>query len=829
MKEWMRHKIVRIAIWVLLSLTGLFIVLLICVQSYIAAHKQELLTRVHQQLSARLQGRLTIGSLEVNVWRHFPRIEIMLKGVTLIDSVYQQPILSVQSASTWISVFQATRKDPVISRIKFSDGLFHVFTDSTGYTNRYLLKLKPKTAAKKGPGGNLMIAQVELENINALAEDRIKNKRFEFLFQKLNARINRRRDSTLEFNVKEEMIIRGLGFNLARGSFLGEKKVEGRWKLHYHPALQELECAAAEIKFNGQPIIVKGSFNFQQANPNFKLGVTAKKILYKTAAGLLTERLAQKLAIVSLEHPFDINASVSGSLKGGSQPSLSVSWIVKNNRLVTPVAALDSCSFSGSFTNERIKGQPLGDENSQIVIKDFTGKWGEAVFKGSTTTLTNLADPEFSFDLYSDCSFPALNTQFGLKSLRFVEGQAQIALHYKGPLTKSSNFFQRLNGSLAVKNGAVHYEARDLLFTDCNGILYFGADSLQVNNLRCKLGNNEFTVNVDGREMSSLAQDDDPHNATISCAVYTPSLNLADFRHLFKGGKKQVAEKKKEGKTKHSLWRFDEVLDKGSLKLQLRADALRLNHFTAEALNGTVLFRENDWQLQRISVRHAGGLLSLNGDVKHINERHHEAGIQMVLKDMDVRKVFYAFDNFGQKAIVHSNLRGKLNTDARLKLALNERGDIIPGTMNGKVWFSLKDGALINHEPVQKIQKFVFKDRDMSNITFAALQDSLIIKNDEIEIKRMEIHSSVLTLYVEGVYSLNGNTDISIQVPLHNFLSRGDEKNPRNRGVESRNGPSIYLRAKPDVKGNIKLGLDLFKKFRKRDKRKTEQEPLKER
>jgi hypothetical protein len=56
---------------------------------------------------------------------------------------------------------------------------------------------------------------------------------------------------------------------------------------------------------------------------------------------------------------------------------------------------------------------------------------------------------------------------------------------------------------------------------------------------------------------------------------------------------------------------------------------------------------------------------------------------------------------------------------------------------------------------------------------------------------------------------------------LHNFLARGSEKEPQNKGTRTRMGPSIYLRAKSDLKGNIKLGLDLFKKFRKRNKEKS--------
>ena len=824
MKEWMTYKAVRIAAWILLVFTGLLLVLMACVQVYISAHKTDLLARIHQELNKRLQGKVTIKGMDVNVWHHFPKVEIILNDVSLKDSLYHQPLLQVKEASTRIGLFDITGKSTSIRMVKLANGSFHVFTDSTGYSNKYLLQLKPRPVTDTAARKKLMIDEVVLENVTALAEDAIKNKRFEVVFNKLNTRI-RYRDSLIQLDMKENVLIKGLGFNLERGSYLTNKRMEGKWKILYNTTTKTLSVAETKINFDKQPIVLKAGFVFGDSAPRFNLDIKANKIQYKQGASMLTERLQQKLLLVNLEKPIDVAVTITGGLKGGSRPLVDVQWKAVDNRLVTPVALLDSCSFSGSYTNERNPDSPRTSENSQIVIKDFRGKWGAAVFKGSTTTLTNLAEPVFAFDLYSDCSFPALNDQFGLKSMQFLEGQAKIELHYKGPLVKDASFLHSISGRLALQNGAVHYEAKDLLFTDCNGEIQFGADSLQVKELQCKLGKNQFTVNVEGKEIGSLATDD-LHKAVINCAVYTPSLNLADFRHLFKSNKKSGARRnivKKKGT--RGMFSFDEILEKGSLRLNIKADAIQLNHFSASNLTGDILFRREDWQLQKVFVQHAGGSLSLKGEVRHLEESgRHQANIAMVLKDVDVRKVFYAFDNFGQKGITHNNLQGKLNTNANLRLALNDRGDIVPGSMNGNVWFSLRDGALINHEPVQRIQKFVFKDRDMRNITFAALQDSLIIVDDEIEIRRMEIHSSVMTLFVEGIYSLKDKTDISIQVPLHNFLSRSKEKEPENKGVSSRNGPSIYLRAKSDIKGNIKLGLDLFKKFRKRNKDDKEKE-----
>ena len=79
----------------------------------------------------------------------------------------------------------------------------------------------------------------------------------------------------------------------------------------------------------------------------------------------------------------------------------------------------------------------------------------------------------------------------------------------------------------------------------------------------------------------------------------------------------------------------------------------------------------------------------------------------------------------------------------------------------------------------------------------------------------MEIQSSVLTMFVEGIYSQKGNTDISIQVPLSNLKKRDSSYTPENIGVDKKGGKSIYLRGRPGPDGDIKFNIDLFKKYEK--------------
>ena len=82
-------------------------------------------------------------------------------------------------------------------------------------------------------------------------------------------------------------------------------------------------------------------------------------------------------------------------------------------------------------------------------------------------------------------------------------------------------------------------------------------------------------------------------------------------------------------------------------------------------------------------------------------------------------------------------------------------------------------------------------------------------------IHRMPVQSSATFMYIEGIYSFTDKTDISIQVPLSNLKNNsGADFKKIDKAKAEKPGASIYLRAK-DKGGQVKNGLDVFRKFRK--------------
>ncbi len=63
-----------------------------------------------------------------------------------------------------------------------------------------------------------------------------------------------------------------------------------------------------------------------------------------------------------------------------------------------------------------------------------------------------------------------------------------------------------------------------------------------------------------------------------------------------------------------------------------------------------VLINEN-WLLNNVSLEHAGGAMTVSGSFNEKNNQFYQAAVKVNMNNMDVTKVLYAFNNFGQDGI----------------------------------------------------------------------------------------------------------------------------------------------------------------------------------
>lgn len=803
-------------------LLGVLFLLYIILFIYVSSNRKSIIKEITLEIGKKLNGNVSIGDIELSFFRTFPKVAVLLHKVSITDTMFAQhhhPFFEGEEIYAELSIMGLIKREPAVNGLKIERAAIYLFTDTSGYTNTYLFKSKKdssssgeETAPKK-----MELKSIVFTDVRITIDDKKRESLHDIIINDLNVRLD---DEDIEtvFSAKASMLVHSLAFSLPMGSFIKEKKFEGDFDFRYDKKLNQLQFDSIDIKIADHPFNVSGRFDLKGPDPQFTMKIHTRQVLYSFAKTLLTSKVATALSVVDLNEKLDADAVISGPLNGGD-PLIYATWVVKKSHLTTPYLDFDDASFTGFYTDEVIAGKPRRDPNSKIVINNFSASWHGFPVYSANMDIMNLYEPILTCDITSTFPLTTLNDMIGSSVLQLQSGDGSLSLTYKGPFEKNNNTNSFVNGIVSFRNGNILYEPRNVELKNVNGKLVFKNSDVFIENLQCIVLNNKIIMDGEAKNLLTLVNTD-PNKVNIDWNIYSPALNLSSFTYLLKSGEKISSNKSGKSKLGKVATSIDAALDEGRLNVNLRTPRLIYKKFEATNAIANVSLLQDRYTINKLSMEHAGGHMDLSGSLVLLRENYHQAKVNVSMDNVDVSKVFAAFNNFGQDGIKAENLEGKLDAKVNATLELNNDGKAYPNSIESVVDFSLKNGALNNFDAIKKIQSFIFQKRDFENIRFAELKDRLEISNQEIKINRMEIESSVLSMYVEGTYSMKGTTDMSIQVPLSNLKKRAADYNPENTGTDKKAGPSIFIRGRPGPDGNIQFKPDLFKKFRKSDETK---------
>ena len=203
--------------------------------AYVSANKADIIKSVTQSLSEKINGTVTVGDVDISFLRNFPTVAVLLNDVRITDSMisqHQHPFLQAKKVYAGISVWRLIKKQPPVKNIKLIDASVYLFTDTTGYSNAYLVKGKGKsTPEQEKDKTKNTLNKVELKNVRLTLEDKRKEKLHDIQVHDLEVELKDDENETV-MNIDASMLVHGLGFNLDRGTYLREQTVSGDFVLH---------------------------------------------------------------------------------------------------------------------------------------------------------------------------------------------------------------------------------------------------------------------------------------------------------------------------------------------------------------------------------------------------------------------------------------------------------------------------------------------------------------------------------------------------------------------------------------------------------------------
>jgi len=795
--------------WLKISLKVLsgFILLIMLIWAtgafYMSRNKKEVLNSVLQQLNKSLNGKISATSMEFTLLQGFPGISVSLKDVLLNDSLVAQhkhDLLKAEDIDVSLNVFSLIAGNTRINRITVNNASVYLFTDSNGYSNSSIFRKKKKPSDSSSTV--LEIKRINFNHVSFIVDNQRRHKLFNFDINELNGRINYP-DSGWAGTIKLNTLVKSFSFNTRRGSFLKDKVLDGTLSFQYDKETEIVTIEPKTLNIGKDLFTIGAKINLAEKSGAFSVSIAVDDILYRDIALSLAPNISSKLLRFGIEKPVDIRGNIIDDGTGKyKDPLIKVGITVRDNVVTIPTGKLTACNFDGSFTNQDKPGGIIGDENSSIKFYKLSGSYYNAPLNIDTLSINNLAKPIATGLVTSKFPLSNLNHSIGVDDFDFKKGTANLKLYCIADIDNFRFTKPIVSGKIQIADADITYLPRKLRLVKSALDIHFDQNNLSIQNGHFQLGKSELNLSCDIKNFLNLYYTD-PEKILVNLKMHSPQLYLNEFLPFLgpRSGKKKSKPQNSSLKTVSK--QLSNVLEISKMNIALTVNKAIYDKFIARNLNANISLREEGIFFNKINVNHAGGSLSLNGNLTP-DRSYNNFKINARINRVNVKDFFYSFDNFGQKTITNKNLEGYLSSLANVSGKISYAGKILPRSMYGKVIFNLKNAALVNFEPLRKVGKFAFANRNLSDVRIDNLDGTLNIRGDKVEISPMQVSSSALNFNVKGIYGLNSGTDIAMDIPLRNpkkdeILNRKEKKNMRMKGIV------LYLKAIDDEKGGIKI------------------------
>ena len=801
----------------ILKTLGVIVILIfigyISIAIYVNLHKQELLKTVTKELNKNLNGTLEIGSIDPTFLRGFPGVSLSLKNVVIRDkewSKHKHTLLSAKLFDVSVNTIGLIRGAIEIKKITISDASIYLFTDTAGYSNTSVFRKKDKTdtSAVDEGGSSTEIRKFQLKNVDLVLDNKKGSKLFQFKVDRLEGKMDYK-SSGWDAVVELKTLARSLAFNTARGSFIENQMVEGRLEATYADKTETIIVKPNKLQIGDDDFVLGATFKTANNPVEFSINITADKIKWKSASALLAPNIRKRLDQFNLEQPIDVKCNIAGNMGPGGDPKIVVGAKIQENKLTTPGGIIDSCSFTGLYTNNYVQKLGNTDSNSVVKLVAFHGNFEGIPIHIDTANISNFLKPVASGVFQSKFPVVKLNNVLGTDVLKFTDGIADVRVKYRADLVDLTLTKPTVTGYINITKADLNYVPRNLRFKDTDITLKMIGPDLFIDNLRVQTGRSIVYMGGSVKNFMNLYYAS-PEKIIFNWEVRSPQLYLSEFLGLL--GSRTTARVNKGAKRGNLAANLNEVFEKSAMDIHLNVDQLHYKKFLATDAVAQLFVSENGISIQKFSVRHAGGSILLGGNLYQSGATT-RFDVNSSISNANIRSLFYGFDNFGMQSLNYSNLRGSLDAKIRMAGRISSAGVLAKNSLRGNVNFTMRKGALLDFEPLISVGKFAFPLRDLNNITFDNLRGALTFNGEKVDIAPMKVSSSVLNVDVSGVYSMGSGTNIALDVPLRNPKKDKEIVDLKKKEEKRMSGIVLHLLATDGEDGKIKIKLN-----RNRDK-----------
>ena len=147
----------------------------------------------------------------------------------------------------------------------------------------------------------------------------------------------------------------------------------------------------------------------------------------------------------------------------------------------------------------------------------------------------------------------------------------------------------------------------------------------------------------------------------------------------------------------------------------------------------------------------------------------------IVMNNVDIDKLLFKFENFGQDHLVSENLQGQLSTTIKGKIRIYP--DMVPDLDQSTLEMDVKvlNGRLKNFDPMLALSDYM-GDKNLRNVKFDTLQNTFQVDKGKMTIPTMTIESTLGHIELSGTHDSNQNIDYYMRIPWKTIKKASAQK-----------------------------------------------------
>ncbi len=738
------------------TVASLFI--LVVITGFITAYfyENEVKEYFKGKLNQQLNTKIIIApeNIRFSVLKNFPLASIEFNDVIEMDALPEakDTLFKAETISLQFNLFDIYKKNYKIKRLVVEDGDLSIRIDKKGKDNYHFWKTTSDTASS----GNVSFALEKLvfKNMNFLYKDK-KNKLYQSYFVS-SAQLSGQFSSD-NYIMSANSDIKVNYIKSDTSSYLVDKQVELIFKVdvendNYLIHSADVKIADLELQLSGK---VKNLPDAFEVNVN----ADGKDMDIQSIFSLLPESYKDQLADYESSGDFYFKANIKGIVSDEEIPKFTAAFGISNGEVTQKSSAitLKNLNLEGEYENK-----PFGKNQEQTIdIKKLSTQIGNGRVEGSLK-ISDVGVPSIDAVLRAETDLNDVREFLKLDTIESAYGNLRINAKYKGPYKPRKEYTAadyrnaEISGDIVMIDAGCKIKNSTMSLDSVSGTFVINNSDFVLNNIKGRALNSDFSFDGTLKNIVPfMLIDDEP--LWVNANFNSNNLDL-----------NSLLENKNENSSEEYSVKLSERIN---ADLNTKIGRLVFNKFEAKDISGRVFVKNKKLVADPLTFKAVDGEIEISGMMDATQDGSLLITCDASLKKLNINKLFYQCENFGQDVMVDDNLKGFITSDIKFASVWSSALDVDFDKVYAYANIVIEKGELIKFEPMKELSRFV-KLSELENIKFSTLKNTIEIKKQKIYIPKMEVVSSAMNITCSGTHTFDNEIDYHIKVMLNELLSK---------------------------------------------------------